>query len=287
MIGIVILNYNTWDETEKCINSIFKYTERTEFHIIIVDNASPIKIKHSQFERMISRENVEIIFSKENKGYAAGNNIGLAIVKERGYEAALICNSDILFTDNTIDILMKNLADSEGIGLLGPQIYNLDDEFQPIYMLSKLTALGKIKNMLLSTPMKILFKNFERKFIRREEILSPLKVFGVSGCCFLISKSCLDYIYPLDENTFLYEEEYILGVKLENSKFTNYIIPDTHVIHAHGISTKGMTEFSYKCFVKSEQYYMKEYLHTNIFLRGVLFFIRVITMKKRLVRNRL
>ena len=281
MLGIVILNYNTWDDTIACIESLLKFSKIEKGKIYVIDNASPTPPKKTQIQKLNGLPMVNIIFAKRNKGYAAGNNIGLKKALEDGCDAVLICNSDIIFVDDSINKMLGFMKRHKNIGLVGPQIYNKDLEFQPIYMLSRLTGSGTIQNMFLNTPMKKLFSNFEKSFIRKTEIHEPLMVFGVSGCCFLISRPCLEYLFPLDENTFLYEEEYIIGVKLENTIFENYVLPYTCVIHAHGGSTGGMTSFSYDCLVESEQYYLRKYVKCNIFLRKLIFLIRKITKKCR------
>lgn len=285
MIGIVILNYNTWNETVECVKSIDKYKPVDSYKIYIVDNNSSVDPTDSELLYLQKNVNVEIINSKINKGYSAGNNIGLKSALNDNCDRILICNSDILFVDDSISEMDSFLKTDSSIGIVGPQIYNKSDEFQPFYMITKLTGLGKIKNMFLHTPFKVLFKNFEKSFIRKSELSSPMKVFGVSGCCFMLNQDCLKYLYPLDERTFLYEEEYIIGAVLEKSKYKVYIIPNTHVIHAHGASTKGMTDFSYKCLINSEQLYLKEYLHTNIVLRKIILTIRLILKGKYTVKG--
>ena len=39
-VSIIIVNYNTRQLTEECINSIFQHTQNVKFEIIVVDNAS-------------------------------------------------------------------------------------------------------------------------------------------------------------------------------------------------------------------------------------------------------
>ena len=38
-------------------------------------------------------------------------------------------------------------------------------------------------------------------------------VYHVSGCCFLMNRKAAETLYPLDENTFLYDEELIIGIR--------------------------------------------------------------------------
>ncbi|WP_028043329.1 glycosyltransferase [Candidatus Stoquefichus massiliensis] len=275
MIGIIILNYNTWIETKKCVDSIKSHVSiKDTYKIYIVDNCSTIQISSRDKEEYERDEKIALLFSKENRGYSAGNNIGIKKAMQDGCQYFLISNSDILIVDNSIKVMKEYLNDNVNTLIVGPEIYNAENEFQYIYMLKRLDAVGKLKNMMLSTPFKVFFRKFEKSFIRKESLKLPIKVFGVSGCCFMISKKGVDLLYPLDERTFLYEEEYIIGSIVEKANFDIYVIPNTHVIHAHGVSTGGMTPYTYTCLVNSEQLYLKEYLNEKKMMCKLLVRIR-------------
>ena len=286
VLGIVILNYNTWDETIRCVESIKEYTT-VPSRIYLVDNQSPVRALDFQTEKL-KELNVEIIYNSVNSGYAAGNNVGLKKAYEDGCDQFLISNSDVIITDSSIDRLSSFALRDHNIGVVGPLIYDLNGKRQTIHMLSKLTAWGKINNMMLSTPLRGLFSKFEKSFIMREKPENPLKVFGVSGCCFLVSKECYEKVFPFDEHTFLYEEEYILGCRMEEAGIDAYILPTASVIHAEAISTGGMGAFSYNCLIESEQYYLKEYIHSTYIMRQVIKMLRKINwylIYKRLKRG--
>lgn len=276
MLGIVILNYNTWDKSIICIDCINKNYDCEKTKIYLIDNASKIRPKDEVLEQINKFTNVELIYSELNKGYSAGNNIGIRRALDDGCQNILICNSDIVINDNSINIMKNYMNDNLQVGIVGPQIYDCNDDLQPFYMLKKLTAVGKLKNMMLKTPIRRLFASFEKSFIRTEVLEEPIKVFGVSGCCFMLSRECAEFLFPWDERTFLYEEEYIIGVRLESTNFEVHIIPNTHVIHEHGASTGGMSDFSYKCLIESEQIYLKDYLHTGFVMRKLIYAIRKI-----------
>lgn len=292
MIGIIILNYNTWNETKKCVNSIIDHLniKKDNYRIYIVDNCSTVQISSEDKAEYEKDERITLLFSKQNRGYSAGNNIGIKKAIEDECQYVLICNSDILIVDDSIKMMKEYLDVHENTIIVGPEIYNVDNDFQSIYMLKRLDAVGKIKNMMLSTPFKCFFKKFEKSFIRREPLKSPIKVFGVSGCCFMMSRKGLELLYPLDERTFLYEEEYIIGTIVKKTKFDIYVIPNTHVIHAHGVSTGGMTPYTYTCLINSEQLYLKEYLNERDMLCKLILVIRkckymILCIKKKNYRN--
>ncbi|PJE69127.1 glycosyl transferase family 2, partial [Candidatus Shapirobacteria bacterium CG10_big_fil_rev_8_21_14_0_10_38_14] len=88
-LSIIILNYNTRDLLRDCLRSVLKSKKNSfAYEIIVVDNASV-----DGSVEMIKREfpQVKIIQSKENLGFAGGNN--LALKKAQG-KYILFLNSD-------------------------------------------------------------------------------------------------------------------------------------------------------------------------------------------------
>lgn len=274
VIGVIILNFNTWSETVTCVESIIKNKNSEVVRIYVVDNCSPQKPSSEQLIYLQSLTEVTVIFHDKNNGYSAGNNVGIRHALEDGCDYFVITNSDVIFVDNSLHEMKAFFDSHKDVGIVGPQIYDENNNFHQIMMLKKLTASGKILNMLLKTPLAFLSRKFERSFIRKEQLDKPLKVFGVSGCCFMVTRDCMMYLFPLDERTFLYEEEYIIGARLENSQYSVYVIPNTHVIHAQGLSTGRLSQFTYNCLIQSEQLYLKEYLKTNLLVRILIKKIR-------------
>ena len=44
-------------------------------------------------------------------------------------------------------------------------------------------------------------------------------VYAVLGCCLLLSRTCAEAVTPFDEYPFLYEEELMLGIRMEERGF--------------------------------------------------------------------
>lgn len=263
MLGIVILNYNTWNESCSCVKSIIEYAS-IEYKIYFIDNNSTKKPTISELEYL--EKNTIVKINSENRGFSAGNNAGLQLAMEDDCDAYMICNSDVIFVDNTIDRMYAKLVDNNDYGVVGPLIYNRKKEPTNIYMLEKETLSGKYISILSNTILKKFFKRqLNKKSILCDKIENDLKVFTVSGCCFMISKECMKFLYPLDETPFLYMEELIIGCRLEETDFLAVVIPHTKIIHMHGISTKGVANpFSYIRCLESEIYYFSRYMHVSL-----------------------
>ena len=78
-LSVVIVNYQTFELTKNTINSIFEYSYPFSLEVIVVDNAS--SDDSLSWLKDYFNENVTFIASKENNGFAAGNNQALKIAK--------------------------------------------------------------------------------------------------------------------------------------------------------------------------------------------------------------
>ncbi len=276
MLGIVILNYNEWNITINCVNSI-RLTCELDYRIYIVDNASTEKMTHKFKYFIDNSEDCFLILSENNNGYAAGNNIGIQKALEDNCDYILITNNDVIFKNKSIDKLQDFLKKHCDYGIAGPKVYLQSGKIQEINMGCKMTMKGKYMYILRKTPLRKFVLPFLTKFHAMNcDLSQPFDVFAVSGCCFMISDKAINKLYPLDEHTFLYEEENIIGTRMEQLNLKTVYNTDSEIIHLGGASTKDMSEFSYKCFIKSEMYYCKRYLEAKWFQTTPLLILRII-----------
>ena len=94
-VPVILLNYNSSADCRKCVADL-KRQEGVEQEIIIVDNCSR-KEDASAVEQLAAEQGCTFIAAKENRGYNAGNNIGLRYAAEKGYAYTLIANPDMEF----------------------------------------------------------------------------------------------------------------------------------------------------------------------------------------------
>ena len=73
-VGIVISNYNGWQDTVQCLQSLEKQTFR-DFEIILLDDASPNDSVARLREHL--PPNTVFLPQEQNLGFAAVNNIGM------------------------------------------------------------------------------------------------------------------------------------------------------------------------------------------------------------------
>ena len=119
MLGIIIINFNKYEKTVDCIKSIFD-TVKSDYKIYLLDNCSA----NNSFEILNNLykddPRVEMIESKENLGYARGNNLCLEKAEKDGCEYVLISNNDIVYKENAVEILLDVIKSGEYL-LVGPR----------------------------------------------------------------------------------------------------------------------------------------------------------------------
>ncbi len=121
-IAIVILNYNTWEDTLLEINICKNVLGVNPKNIIVIDNDSP----NNSYEVLQSYKNIgfKLIKASNNKGYAAGNNLGMKYALENGYSYALILNNDILIKNKYfISEMLNTFRKDTSIAIVSPRVY--------------------------------------------------------------------------------------------------------------------------------------------------------------------
>lgn len=269
-IGVVILNYMTWVETNNCINSILEDKIPGNVQIYVVDNASPNRdeIEIEQFGNQI-----HFIENECNLGYAAGNNVGITQALKDGCDYILISNNDILFEKGCIGGMVQYLTDNPEYGIVAPCVLDCKRELQRCHFKKKVTYADIWKTQTLAR--YICRTGVEQVYGKEEFYLHGQDLFAASGCCFMMSSKCARMVTPLDENTFLYEEENILGIRMEHHGIKTRYLPECRVIHNHDQTTRLVKPFALTCWACSEIYYLSKYLLVPRRYLLVLYWYRV------------
>ncbi|HWO77460.1 MAG TPA: glycosyltransferase family 2 protein [Bacillus sp. (in: firmicutes)] len=284
MIGIVILNYLAYKETINCIYSILD-TYKEKYKVYVVDNNSNNESYDSLKETFRGNTNINIIKNTVNSGYSAGNNIGIKQAIQEGCEFILISNSDIIFHKNSIKEMKNFLIKNSNVGIVGPKVLNKSGE---IDKKSRMFLKTGIKEKLFArTKLRRLnYKNLYREYYGLDKSYNEEhEVFALSGCCFMMSKKIAELITPFDENTFLYEEEVIIGIRAAATGLKTFYVPSAVVTHFHAVSSKYIGAYSLIHLVNSEIYYCKRYLNAKIYKILPIYLVRVLLYLSRCIND--
>ena len=251
-IPIVILNYNSSADCRKCV-SFLRRQDRVELELVLVDNSSRLD-DLEQLRALARDEGCTLFESKENRGYNAGNNIGLRYAVAQGYEYALIANPDMEFpqTDYVIK-LVEVMKQDEDVVVVGSDIVGLNGVHQnPI-----------IRDRNWHGSFTWLMDFFKKKSVEGYDFVDNYceshYCGKVSGCCLLVRLDFLRGIDFFDEQVFLYCEEAILSRQVEQAGKKMYYLAEVQAVHAHVKSAKGDPVQRFEVWKQSRIYFIERY----------------------------
>lgn len=259
MVGFVILNYCTYDETVACVTSIQE--GGVDSCIVIVDNCSPDDSFKKLSSQYSDNEQIHCIEAPSNGGFAKGNNIGITHCVSLGVNHIIVTNSDVIFINNAIQTLVGCLIENSAV-IVGPMV--LDEMRQR-------TSMPIIKRVSLLQYLGLRESDSTVLDVQYTGGVCEVKV--VSGCCFVIDARKFREMGAFDESTFLYHEELILGAQAEQANERIFFCPNAVVMHLQGKST-GRNRLSLEVeSLKSGLYYWCRYRNSTkmqtAFMKGV------------------
>lgn len=223
-IYIVILNYNSATETVSLFQELKKQSF-TDFTVIVVDNDSKTEDR-AILKKFIPKSNLHLLV--KNKGYAAGNKIGVlkALADEVPY--VLFLNPDIRLEDTCIEILVSTIKQNDNLAAVGPRICYRN---KPHIVYSDGGLIDKEKGMYTHH----LHYN---QFTENLNISSNLHfVDYVNGSVFLVRTSVFKEIGYMREDFFLYFEETEWCIRASDNGYG--LATNVEAIAYHLTSTKG------------------------------------------------
>ena len=276
ILGIIILNYNNWEVTIKCVESIESKCQ-LKYKIFIVDNNSNNDSFYMLSKKYNGNSKIEIIKNKVNLGYAAGNNVGIKKAINEGIKHCIITNNDVLFKENSIENLYNFIKEEPDAAVVGPKILSTNGNIQHSSLLSRIRRIDAFE----------IGRLFKQKQLDEENEKKPSIVYSVSGSCFIIDVNKFIQIKAFDEGTFLYNEENILGQQISQSLYHVYFLPNAEIIHEHGASTGKMNLFVCTEYIKSSLYYWKKYRNASKIMLYCIYYVYVIkiTLKSIFVKE--
>ena len=278
--AFVILHYNTLEDTFDCVNSIKNFCATAKFHIYVVDNASP-NLSGSKLElKYKSDEFVTVILSKNNLGFAKGNNLGIERARQDGF------NDFIVVTNSDTKIIQKDFCEkiekyyaSSSFAVLGPTIYTpkgetfinpfgnhivcgreliriqkyyrmcirlIELDFSHLYFLY--VKLNEIKNRFIQKVWRVINRIPKGHFYTENCVLH--------GCCLVFSNLFFEKFNGFDPRTFLYVEEQILHTHIVMSGLKTIYAPEVKIWHKED----GATDSVYKNSKEKKLFQLKNIL---------------------------
>lgn len=249
---IIIINYNGKDLTVDCINSIRKTTENA--NIIVIDNAST---DGSVEALSVLFPEIKIIRNEKNYGYAAAVNIG---VKHSKNEFLIISNNDVIYQENSLNLLLKMLKDNPDVAVAGPQQIYSDGKRQDSYGDFPGIKLGIKKVFFVYSLFPKLLNYLWKINIRPKR---KRKISGyIDGAVMAIRKSDFEQVKGFDEDYFFFTEELDFCYRINKLNKKIIFQPTSLVIHLRGGGNNfnGLNEKNIPLLINSKILFCKKHL---------------------------
>ena len=223
-ISVIIINWNTKELIQSCLDSVYRTIGNIAFEIIVVDNASSdgsLAILEEKYPQVVK------ISNQENKGFGVANNQGFAVMKGK---YALLLNTDAILTPNAVHKLWIFCEQHQEAAIVCGQLLNVDGSKQ-----NSVAAFPSLLTLAINT--SLLEYLFPRRFpSKRYEHKEPLEVDSAIGACMLIRKKALDEVGLFDDRYFFFFEETDLAYALRRADWDIYQVPDAFIYHLQGQS---------------------------------------------------
>ena len=242
-ISVVIVGWNAKSYLELCLDSLASARPHRSMEIIVVDNAS----SDGSAEMIEARfPEVKLIKSRENLGFAKGNN--LALLQARGRYIALV-NPDVIVFPGCLDALADFLDQNPKVGNVGPRILNPDLTLQS--SCRKFPSLWN--NLCMATGLATAFK--KSRLLSGEHMLyfphdRALAVDVLVGCFWMVRREAFEAAGLLDEGFFMYGEDLDWCRRCWTAGWQVMFFPGAQAIHHRGGSSAAQP---IRCAVAQQQ----------------------------------
>lgn len=321
-VYIVIINYNNWEDTIECLESVLKSSYK-DFQIIVVDNKSendsvenikrwadglilasintslksnrlaspalqkPIKYSFYFEYELYKKSKIDfkddynnkliLIQANENKGFAAGNNIGIKYSLLRNdFDSIILLNNDTVIHFEAISKLIDAKRTYGEKAIYGGKIfyYNKPDViwYDGGYF-NEWTARASHKNISKG--------QLNSGYIK--------EVNFITFCYVLIPKYVIENAGLLDERYFMYNEDLDYCIKVHKLGFKQYYVSDSMIWHKIGGSHNGeKSEFEAYWIMRSKiQFILKNLTLTKrIFALSFIIVTRIVRFPEFLLKKK-
>jgi len=264
-LGVVVLNYNDYDNTIRYINEIKKYECIDK--IVIVDNSKD-KARFVELEDLKDNK-VDVVSIKKNEGYARGNNIGIRrlLQNDQLIKYIAISNPDVEVPEESYEKCLEFIGrkDNDKVAMVAPRMYDINENPHCLSGWKLRTIVGDTMDSSVIVTRKFNKPHIERygEYLDNHD---EVMVDCLAGSFFIIKNEIFESLNYFDENTFLYYEEDILGKRLHDLGYCGAVLNTCRFTHYEAVSVQNSMKYlrKYKIMQKSKRYYHKVYNKESI-----------------------
>ncbi len=270
-ISVIIVSWNTRGLLKDCLNSVGIPGDSLVQEVIVVDNASS-----DGSPDMVAEEfpEVTLIRSKENLGFARGNNLGIG--RASGSWLALV-NSDVVVHPGCLEQLANYLDTHSDVGLAGPRVIGRDGRLQPTWRQLPTIWTTACRSLALDK----IFSRVSKRKLNQWVNGDPVHVEVLSGCFWVARREAVAQVGGLDERFFFYAEDLDWCKRFGDAGWKVVFVPAATATH-YGGGSSGAAPLRYSIeLLRANLAYWRK--HHGVMGLAFFFFLSVIHHTTRLL----
>ena len=264
LLSIITINYNGLKDTCELIDTLPLHDETIE--VIVVDNAST-QDEATEIEKRYQQ--VKVIKSDKNLGFAGGNNLGIQTA--HGKYLFFINNDAILPQPSAISLLINRLASSDQIGMVCPKIkFSWGDH--------------RIQYASYTPLSKITLRNKSIGFGEQDngQYDTPHPTPYAHGAAMMVKREVIEKVGMMPECYFLYYEELDWSMMIRRAGYEIWYEPACTIFHKESQTTgqqsplktyyitRNRFHFALRNINRGERYLTYIYLICIVAVRDIL-----------------
>ncbi|TDB60443.1 glycosyltransferase family 2 protein [Arundinibacter roseus] len=195
-VSIIIINFRTPQLIINCLATIYEYTRKYSFEVLVVDNDPANgggELVRAQFP------DIKWIDMTYNAGFGRANNAGMALAQGRYF---LLLNADTLLTDNVIDRCIDRMDSRADIAACGAMQYYPDGTPMPFYQ-----SFNEFRKTFFIVPPSGFFQRVLDKLFPEPSYSDPEQYDWLTGAFIVVRRTVVHQVGGFDEDFFMYGED--------------------------------------------------------------------------------
>ncbi len=218
-VSFLTVNYKQTEVTMALVKSLERISY-PNWECVVVDNACENKDLQ---EALIGHDSFKFISSKENLGFAGGNNLGLDLCTG---DYIFLINNDTEVPEGFLEPLIDFAESQENLGALSPKIRYFDEpekiQFAGCTEMNKVT----IRNSGIGDGE-----------IDRGQYDKAYPIPFCHGAALMVHRSVIEKVGLMRDDYFLYYEELDWCERIRQAGFQNWYFGNSYILHKESVST--------------------------------------------------
>jgi GT2 family glycosyltransferase len=230
-VSVIIVNWNTRDHLQSCLESVAAYgSARAKTEVIVVDNGSSDgSAAHVRSQWPV----VRLIENPENEGFTRANNRAIRV---SGGEYLLLINSDARLTSGALDAMLRWMEEHPQAAVVGPRLVYGNGTWQRATAGRAPSLRTAINHHLCLDRLAAGHPRFAGLFLARD-VREPFCPDWVSSACMLVRRRAMEQVGLFDERLFVYMDDVDLCQRLREADWQVWYYPNAVVVHYMSQST--------------------------------------------------